>query len=1048
MGGFFLLNFFLLKSFKQFISYFWDILRLPSLDHVVFQYGLELMTALPQVKKLLATSPFITLDKDILGKFEQRSELVRYELGARILNTTLASPGLLLLLQGEVRLLATLSNQRTITLDRRGPGQLMGWVSLLRGDSCELVQASETCICLLIPADLLIEAWRDNQQFLDFFLSRSTPSEVAYVLLRALNFVNAPPADEEAWLLQGLQKTQVVSGDFKKNDSSQICLLSSPIASSYDVLVGQRCDALDELIDIPDSLSKFPMRRIICPSILLDPYERGLEVGPSVNENSDLNQLDSSNEWLNSARPAKDVLSTIASADHLGMIEAEHLSDNQRYPSRTASDLSAQVMVTLQNLSEYLEFPFPRELIDRLLKQQFKRRGVLSLELLALLCEGLGLQSRIGVVRKEQLHALEWPSIVLSVDDQISRPLLLYSWRKGSLVASDSQKGLVELDPIEILAEDQSSLRVLLVQRTSSTKVDRFGWQWFTPLLSKYKISLLIVLLATFGAQLSTLAIPLLMQQIIDKTLSQGNISSLNVLGSALVAIALFQALMTGLRTFVFKDTADRMDLQLGATVIDRLLRLPLPFFDRRPVGELSQRLGEMNSIRNFLTGTAITSFMDLLFSVIYIVVMVLYSPLLTVVALSTFPLYVALVFVVAPLYKSLIRKQAVAQARTQSHVIEVLSAIQTVKAQNVELMSRWKWQDRYQGVVEQGFKAVTVGTVSGQIGSFLNTLSSLLILWVGMIQVIDGNMTLGQLIAFRIIAGYVTGPLLRLSNLYQGFQKVSLSFERLGDIINQQPESSIEDGQIALPPIAGEVRYDNLCFRFNTTGPLNLDDVDLNIQPGQFVGIAGLSGSGKSTLMKLLTRLYEPLSGRIIIDGYDISKVDLASIRQQIGMVPQESLLFEGTVRDNLTLGRPEADTEDIINAAKTACAHDFIMELSDGYNTKISEKGSNLSGGQRQRLSIARTLLNEPRLLVMDEATSALDYQTEAQVCANLRVALKGRTVFFITHRLGTIRHADNIILMHQGRLVEQGTHQSLMAEKGRYYALYRQQQSGAEE
>ena len=707
-----------------------------------------------------------------------------------------------------------------------------------------------------------------------------------------------------------------------------------------------------------------------------------------------------------------------------------------------------QVLASLQNLSERLELPFPKDRIQRILRQQFKKRGSISLELLAILCEGLGLQSRIGIVRKEQLHALEWPALALSVDSDTSRPLLLHGWKNGHLIVADSSKGLLDSPPDSIIPASDTSVRILLVKRTNTTTTDRFGWSWFAPLISKYKIGLLIVLLATFATQLATLAIPLLMQQIIDKTLSQGNISSLNVLGASLVVIALFQSLMTALRTFVFKDTADRMDLQLGATVIDRLLRLPLPFFDKRPVGELSQRLGEMNSIRNFLTGTAITSLMDIVFSIIYLVVMVLYSPLLTAVALSTFPLYVTLVFVVAPLYKSLIRKQAVAQARTQSHVIEVLSAIQTVKAQNVETMSRWKWQDRYQDVVEQGFKAVTVGTVSGQIGSFLNTLSSLLILWVGMIQVIEGNITLGQLIAFRIIAGYVTGPLLRLSNLYQSFQKVSLSFERLGDIINQQPEAVMEDNQIALPPIEGEVRYEALSFRFNKTGPLILDTVNLHVQPGQFVGIAGLSGSGKSTLMKLLGRLYDPLSGRIVVDGYDITKVDLSSLRQQIGIVPQESLLFEGSVIDNLTLGRPEADNDDIIAAAKVACAHDFIMDLPDGYNTRISEKGSNLSGGQRQRLSIARTLLAEPCMLVMDEATSALDYQTEAQVCANLREALKGRTVFFITHRLGTIRHADKIVLMHQGRVVEQGLHQDLIESKGRYYALYRQQQAGSEE
>ena len=333
---------------------------------------------------------------------------------------------------------------------------------------------------------------------------------------------------------------------------------------------------------------------------------------------------------------------------------------------------------------------------------------------------------------------------------------------------------------------------------------------------------------------------------------------------------------------------------------------------------------------------------------------------------------------------------------------------------------------------------------MSGQIGSFLNTLSSLLILWVGMIQVIEGNITLGQLIAFRIIAGYVTGPLLRLSNLYQSFQKVSLSFERLGDIINQQPEAVMEDNQIALPPIEGEVRYEALSFRFNKTGPLILDTVNLHVQPGQFVGIAGLSGSGKSTLMKLLGRLYDPLSGRIVVDGYD-TKVDLSSLRQQIGIVPQESLLFEGSVIDNLTLGSLKM----IIRhhcCSWVACAHDFT-DLPDGYNTRISEKGSNLSGGQRQRLSIARTLLAELHACY-DEATSALDYQTEAQVCANLREALMGRTVFFITHRLGTIRHADKIVLMHQGRVVEQGLHQDLIESKGRYYALYRQQQAGSEE
>ena len=1000
------------------------------------------------LSKLLRSAPFDQLTPDLSSRLEEQCEVVRYELGSRLLSPQQAPPGLLVLLQGEVRLMASLSSGRTITLDRRGPGQLLGWVSLLRGVPCELVQASETCVALLVPAPLLLECWRQSEAFLQFFANRSTPSELASVLLAHFLELPAPPADEEAWLRQAVKRSRILSftGELPSTfgaDDSQLLLLSSACGPDAPK---PGCSVYSSGT-MPQSSSGFPLRLLSCPAYLLDPYTRpsdGRIIDP---DGGSQLAAPSTQAWHEVAVPADEVLSRISSPESLGLVAYEDLQPQERYPVVRGNGGLPEGRATIQALAERLQVPFPREVIERVLRQQLKRRQVVSIELLAALCELLGLQTRVGKVRVDQVAALEFPAIAIVKGE----PLLLHGISGGELFVASPRQGLLRRRPAQLLeaAGDAGLLRVLLVQRTSVTTTDRFGWRWFLPLLRKYRTALLISLLATFAAQLATLAIPLLMQQIIDKTLSQGNISSLNVLGGALVVLALFQALLGGLNTFVFKDTANRMDLQLGATVMDRLLRLPLPYFDRRPVGELSQRLGEMASIRGFLTGTAITSLMDMLFSSIYLVVMLLYSPLLTAVALSTLPLYILMVVIVAPLYKSLIRQQAVASARTQSHVIEVLGAIQTVKAQNVELMSRWKWQDRYQSVVEEGFKAVTVGTVSGQIGNFLNTLSGLLILWVGMIQVMEGNLSLGQLIAFRIIAGYVTGPLLRLSNLYQGFQQVGLSFERLGDIINQQPEANESSaGQIALPPIEGDVRYDAVSFRFGAAGPLQLDAVDLHVQPGEFVGVAGLSGSGKSTLMKLLARLYPPLAGRVLIDGYDIAKVDLNSLRQQVGIVPQESLLFEGSVRDNLTLGRPEATTEEIITAARIACAHEFIMDLVDGYNTSISEKGSNLSGGQRQRIAIARTLLAEPRLLVMDEATSALDYQTEAQVCSNLREHLRGRTVFFITHRLGTIRGADRILLMYQGRIVEQGSHSELMSQKGRYYALYRQQEAGAEE
>ena len=724
------------------------------------------MVASASVRQLLNANPFQLLQADLRARLEERSELVRYELGARILSPDQSPPGLLVVLEGDIRLLARLNSNRVITIDRRGPGQLLGWVSLLRGQPCELVQVSEPCVCLLIPVDLLQECWQSSPEFLEYFSLRTTPSEIAFVLLAQYKQLLSPPIDEEQWLNQSLEKTRIVPQDYVANDIQDRIILSSYISNERPI-PGDCINADHDFV----SANGLPLRRLACPSYLIDPYLRESQsISELVDPNggSQVASVGASDMDLD-AKPAKDVLATITSAEELGLIPSEKLSLDARFACRRGKGNFDEAKATIQTLSDRLNVPFPKEVVERVLRQQLKRRSEISLELLAALSEILGLQTRMGEVRKEQMIHIDFPALSMSPDG----PVLLHAADAGELIIANPRKGICHEPPDYFFKSEEKTVhKVLLVQRNETTKTNRFDWKWFLPLLIKYRTSLLIVLMATFAIQIATLAMPLLMQQIVDKTLSQGNISSLNVLGGALVAIAIFQSLLSGLKTFVFTDTANRMDLQLGATVMDRLLRLPLPYFDRRPVGELSQRLGEMASIRGFLTGTAITSLMDLLFSAIYLVTMFLYSPLLSAVALSTMPLYIVLVIIVAPVFKTLIRKQAVANAKTQSHVIEVLSAIQTVKAQNVEMVSRWKWQDRYQDFVEQGFKALSVGVVSGQVGNLLNTLSGLLILWVGMIQVIEGKLTLGQLIAFRIIAGYVTGPLLRLSNLYQGVQK------------------------------------------------------------------------------------------------------------------------------------------------------------------------------------------------------------------------------------------------------------------------------------
>ena len=305
--------------------------------------------------------------------------------------------------------------------------------------------------------------------------------------------------------------------------------------------------------------------------------------------------------------------------------------------------------------------------------------------------------------------------------------------------------------------------------------------------------------------------------------------------------------------------------------------------------------------------------------------------------------------------------------------------------------------------------------------------------------------MTLGQLIAFRILAGYVTSPVLRLATLWQSFQETSLSLERLADIVDHPEEIEIAGQQLPpLPPVSGQLAYQGVSFRFAQQGPLQLSNINLEISAGQFVGIVGTSGSGKSTLLKLLTRLYDPNEGVIRLDGHDISKVDLYSLRAQIGVVPQDSLLFDGSIMTNLSLGRPDATFEEIVLAAQVACAHDFIQSLPAGYSSSVGERGAALSGGQRQRIAIARMVLKQPRLLILDEATSALDVDTERQLTANLMQVYKGRTVLFITHRLAALRHADLIVVMDQGAVVEQGNHSSLMSLKGRYATLFSQQEA----
>ena len=992
------------------------------------------------IKSISTRAPFSCLDSTQLDHLFKDSYVESYDIGQRLYGPDELPSHLSFILTGEFRLLVHDPEfDKYSTISKYNPGRVLGWSSLLRGFGSDYSLCSSKASVLKFKSTYFLDIINENQKFGEFFRSKLSEIEI---FLALSSYYNSRKIQVPNLLLRIEELSKFVSVvSFTPDINSFISLPKSEkdliLDPGFEWFMSTGCyQALVPGTNVKELHYLENAEAINIPLRILGVNKTNSSPSEYLGNTSVQQDKINENEMLKKSFNLQD----------LGILEEDKKSIQDLYPFVPGNSSSQQALAICQMLCAYDNIPFRRDAIQKVLEDYLRRDKEYSLEMFGGLLELIGYRCAIGETNCSNLFSLNLPAVIFNDKN----PVILFGEIKQKIIIADpSNSKLSEMTYDEFLLEFSSDkIRFLIPNKVVATPNKTLTWSWFLPLVNKYKKSLFLVFCASLLAQLFGLAIPLLIQQIIDKVLAQGNLSSLNILGSAMIVLALFQGVLTALRTYIFVDTTDRMDLTLGSTVIQKLLSLPLGYFDKRPVGELSQRIGELNTIRGFLTGTALVSSLNILFALIYLVVMFMYSVPLSFVALSTIPVYILLVFFVSPIFKSLLRRRAVAQAKTQSHLIEVLNGMQTVKAQHFELTARWKWQDKYKNFVDEGFKSAVIGSTSGEIGKFLNTISGLMVLWFGMWLVLDGQLTLGMLIAFRIISSNVTGPLLQLSGLYQSFQKVQISMERLSDVIDQNSEldssNSGELGKIILPPIEGNIEFRNVCFRFKEKGSWQVDGVSAKIKAGSFVGIVGQSGSGKSTLMKLLPKLYSPEDGQIFIDGFDIQKVDLASLRRQVGIVPQDSILFEGTIAENIALNDPNASTDSIIEAARIACAHDFIMELDDGYGTRIAERGSNLSGGQRQRIAVARTILANPQLLILDEATSALDFNTERQLCENLYAWAGQKTVFFITHRLSTIQNSDSIIVMNKGQLAETGSHDSLMNQKGRYFALYRQQLS----
>ena len=944
---------------------------------------------------------------------EQQCSPVRFELGVALSSAELIPSRILLIRAGTARLLVR-DQGRLVTAEKLEPGAFIGLASLLRASPCEEVSAGMGLEAWALPDALVLELLTREPSFRAWCGSQLFTAE----LLDLLQHLLAQQPRDSLSLLELLQQARSLAHLVPPEVEALAALPVSQAlyAGSHNLPDFELAARLDPAAGVPEALPPLPPRLIALPDHLIEP------------------PAEEAHALVLSVESGAQADAPLASGLDLGQ------RDRPVFELKRATGPLDELLACFQMLAAELRLPFRRDGIEKILRDAFRRGQTPDLQLCGNIAASMGLHVSGMRVPANQGTRLQSPGLVLWKG---GFAVLRSSNARGLLLASP-RDGWVEIPPDQLQESFPEGIALLLMERSSTSPEKSFNFAWFWPALQRYRGILTQVLIASFVVQLFSLANPLLIQVIIDKVISQRSLDTLQVLGFALVVVTLMEGVIGSLRTFLFTETTNRIDLRLGAEVIDHLLRLPLSYFDRRPVGELGTRIAELEKIRSFLTGQALTTVLDAAFSVIYIVVMVFYSWVLTLIALCVVPIQVLLTVLGAPLFRRQYRDAALENARTQSHLVEVLGGIQTVKAQNVEMISRWKWQDFYAKYISRSFEKTITGTALNETSQVLQKLSQLLVLWVGTTLVLKGELTLGQLIAFRIISGYVTQPLLRLSSIWQSVQELKVSFERLADVVDTPEESGEADKQkIPLPPIEGEIRFEDVSFSFQPGAPPVLSHIDLAIPAGTFVGVVGQSGSGKSTLTKLLSRLYSPQSGRILIDGHDIDKVELYSLRRQIGIVPQDPLLFSGSVAENIALTDPDATSDAIVAAARLACAHDFIMELPAGYSTPVGERGASLSGGQRQRIALARTLLSRPKLLVLDEATSALDYATERQVFDNLIENVKHATVFFITHRLSTIRRVERIVMLDQGAVAESGRHEELMAQRGRYYTLVQQQE-----
>ncbi|MCC5614784.1 peptidase domain-containing ABC transporter [Nostoc sp. CHAB 5836] len=669
-------------------------------------------------------------------------------------------------------------------------------------------------------------------------------------------------------------------------------------------------------------------------------------------------------------------------------------------------------------------------------------RNGASLRGLAAAAESIGFSTRPVKASLDKLALASLPAIV---HWEGRHYVVVYEVRGDRVIVADPAIGQRTLSHADFKAGWTGY--TLLLQPTALLKDAKENstpfWQFFE-LAKPHWLVLLEVFIASILLQIFGLITPLFTQLLLDRVVVQQSDLTLTAVGIGLLIFSLFRVAMTGLRQYLLDHTANRVDLALIVGFISHTFRLPLNYFESRYVGDIISRVQENRKIQRFLTGEALSIVLDLLTVFIYVGLMFWYSWKMALLVLVIVPPFVLLALIATPFLQRVSREIFSAYNEETGYLIQSLTGIRTVKSMAVEQTVRWHWEELFGKSIKKNFSGQVIGNTLQIFSSGIEAVVTTALLWFGAWQVIQNELTIGQLVAFNMLLGNVINPFERLIMLWNELQEVLIAVERINDVIDAEPEEDLHSSsRQSLPPIRGYIVFDKVTFRYHPESDVNtLENISFELQPGQMIALVGRSGSGKTTISKLVLGLYPPTEGKILIDGYDVSSLLLRSLRSQIGVVDQDTFLFGGTIRENISLAYPEATLEEVIEAAQQAGAHEFIKELPMGYETQIGEDGGTLSGGQRQRLAIARALVGNPKLLILDEATSSLDAESERIIQTNLNKILQDRTTLVIAHRLSTVRNADKILVLDRGLLVESGNHDELMAKRGHYFYLNQQQ------